>query len=563
MMTKDRPASIATAGELPWFDPHALRKLAGNASFQRGEDYFRHGAVTLLSVEPGRVLAAVAGTEEYRTELRLRRDGIAGSCSCRAFEDWGFCKHLVAVGLAANAAGGDEEPVGPLPRIRKHLEGLGTPALVAMIVEVAERDPQLRQRLELASTLSGGDDKTVESRLRKAITTATRTGEYVSYYEASGWADGVREALEALEGVARTRPAVAVKLASYAMERIEKAVEGIDDSDGHCTGLMQQARDIHRDACLAAKPEPVALARDLFAREVEGDYDTFRGSVTAYADALGEAGLAEYRRLASEAWKKLPPRNRRGDYTTDYSRLAEILDFFAGREGDVEAQIAIRTKDLSSQWSYLQLAEFCLAHSREEDALRRAEEGLWMFEDERPDTRLVFFTAELLVKAGRSAEAEAHVWRTFEKAPSLEVYDRLRKLGGSPVRSRALALLENRIGKVGHTGWDHPADLLLRILTGEEEYDAAWAVAHAHATSIGATEALARASEATHPKEALEVYASRVEDLVRRGTNPGYAEAAGLVERMATLRSGAEQADYLARLKERHGRKRNFMKLLE
>lgn len=44
--------------------------------------------------------------------------------------------------------------------------------------------------------------------------------------------------------------------------------------------------------------------------------------------------------------------------------------------------------------------------------------------------------------------------------------------------------------------------------------------------------------------------------------NAVYAEAAALVSRMAALRSAADQATYVAALKARFGRKRNFMKLL-
>ncbi len=84
----------------------------------------------------------------------------------------------------------------------------------------------------------------------------------------------------------------------------------------------------------------------------------------------------------------------------------------------------------------------------------------------------------------------------------------------------------------------------------------------AHGASRGGREALARASEATHPGEALETYAARVEELAGGGGNPAYAEAAKLVARMAGLRNAAEQAAYVTALKARHGRKRNFMKLL-
>ena len=80
---------------------------------------------------------------------------------------------------------------------------------------------------------------------------------------------------------------------------------------------------------------------------------------------------------------------------------------------------------------------------------------------------------------------------------------------------------------------------------------------------MGSKDALARASEATHPREAIEVYAERVDRLANTGGNSAYAEAAKLIARMATLRSAAEQATYVSTLKARFGRKYNFMKLLE
>ena len=86
----------------PRFDVDALRELAGVKVFARGADYYSDGHVEILAIEPGRVLARVAGTEDYRTELTGHGEDIDGECSCRAFEDWGFCKHLVATALAVN-----------------------------------------------------------------------------------------------------------------------------------------------------------------------------------------------------------------------------------------------------------------------------------------------------------------------------------------------------------------------------------------------------------------------------------------------------------------------------
>jgi uncharacterized Zn finger protein len=69
-MARAKSASDGASAASFRFDPEALRELAGDTSFRRGEEYFRLGAVTLLSVEPKRVLAAVAGTEAAGCSLR-------------------------------------------------------------------------------------------------------------------------------------------------------------------------------------------------------------------------------------------------------------------------------------------------------------------------------------------------------------------------------------------------------------------------------------------------------------------------------------------------------------
>ncbi len=309
------------------------------------------------------------------------------------------------------------------------------------------------------------------------------------------------------------------------------------------------------------------LARHLFARETDGAFDAFHAAAPLYAEVLGEPGLAEYRRLAAEAWSRLPshlghepPGN---DISIDSLRLLPILDFFAEREGDVQARIDLRARDLSSPWRYLQLAEFCREQDREEEALRRAEEGLWVFEDGRLDERLVFFAVELLSKVGRKRDAEALFWRAWQKAPSLDLYKRLRKLGGKAAGGCAVERLEAQLLEEERAQGSFSADLLIRIPTLEKQFEAAWAAVRQHGTTRAAREDLARASEATHPREALETYAGKIEELAKSGGSQAYEMAAKLVKHTAELRGATEHAAYLADLRERHGRKRNFMKLLE
>jgi hypothetical protein len=73
--------------------------------------------------------------------------------------EWGFCKHMVAVGLAANAVGETEvEGGGVLSRIREHPKKKSVDTLAEMILQLAERDTNLLRKLELAATALDGDD---------------------------------------------------------------------------------------------------------------------------------------------------------------------------------------------------------------------------------------------------------------------------------------------------------------------------------------------------------------------------------------------------------------------
>ena len=164
----------------------------------------------------------------------------------------------------------------------------------------------------------------------EAINSAARTGGFVEYRAARGWAAGVAEALEAVGAlVPGGRGALALRLADHALKKIEAAMQHVDDSDGHCGGLLRQAAEIHLAACEAVRPDPVKLAGELFQREVEEDYDTFHGAVSTYSDVLGASGLAAFKALAQAAWEKLPPRRHSkggiAEYSPQRERLAWLL----------------------------------------------------------------------------------------------------------------------------------------------------------------------------------------------------------------------------------------------
>src|ERR1700737_3168499 len=152
------------------FDVAALRDLAGETVFARGIPYHQDGRVEIIRFDRTRILARVAGSEVYRCELVGIGKKFSGECSCRAFSDGGFCKHLVATALAANSLGSGalEQASNRFAKIREHLRARGVEGLVEMIVGLAERDPSLLKELELSAAAATADDKTLFVQFKKA-----------------------------------------------------------------------------------------------------------------------------------------------------------------------------------------------------------------------------------------------------------------------------------------------------------------------------------------------------------------------------------------------------------
>ena len=581
-MTRSPSRSSGTPPS-PRFDLAALRKAAGEKAYGRGEEYHRGGQVEIIAVDAKRVAARVLGSELYRTQLIGKGRNFSGECSCPAFSDWGFCKHMVATALAANAGGAEaaDAAKGRLARISDHLRAQGIEALIERLMAMGEHDPALFAELELAAAMDQADDAALLKQFKKAIADVTRTSDLIDYREVRAWAEAVGGALRRIgELVERRRAPLVLQILDVFFAEMSAAMGDIDDSNGHAGGVLAQAAEMHLEACRIAKPDPIALARELFGREMSDVSDVFFRASAVYADLLGPTGLAEYRRLAEAAWAKIKPRRAERipaetHDSGDRFRLQTILQDMAEQRGDVDAIIALHTKDLSAPHRYLQLAELCREHGRDADALRWAEEGLWQFEKD-PDERLVAFAADLYRRGGRRDEAEKLLWPCFEHRPSLELFAKLKKLArsgkGGEAAERAIALLRTRSAaqprSSGPYAWlsGSSHDLLLQVLIREKRLAEGWEIAANRPCFPKTLEELARASEEAHPIESVNAYARLVENALSGTGKDAYEEARRIVARMRSLRErrgeAAAHASYVDDLLRHHKAKRNFVKLM-
>src|SRR3978361_765589 len=131
----EAPVMAKQAKAKPVFDVARLREAAGDKVFERGEDYHADGSVDILTFSTSRVTAQVTGNKPYFVDLACNKGELSGSCSCPAYVDHGFCKHMVATGLAANDQVPDDGAADSPDTIENVLRSLDHEALVRLVID--------------------------------------------------------------------------------------------------------------------------------------------------------------------------------------------------------------------------------------------------------------------------------------------------------------------------------------------------------------------------------------------------------------------------------------------
>lgn len=557
-----------------------LRRLADDRTFGRGQTYWQAGRVASPRGDGEAIIATVAGSRDYRVRL-WREDGdLAWSCTCPVGESGAFCKHAVAVGLAvlaAAAGGGGSGDVQPtFDDIRAWLLRKDPAELVDMILAQAHDDDHLLQRLTLglARERNAGVDPGV---WRRALDDAILHRDYVEYAEVRAYVAGISAVLDSLDELLADGHADAVvALADHAIDALAKAINEVDDSNGDVCGLLHRLKDLHHAACRKAAPDPEELARHLFERELADDWGVFSGAADEYAEVLGEAGLALFRRLAAAEWAKVPALGPGENDPARYGRRHRIRAIMLALAADVDAEVAVMERDLSTPSAFLEIAQLYQRADRPDAALDWAERGWRAFAGQRADTRLRAFLADAWHERGRHDEAMALVWEGFAAAPGFAAYQTLKthadRCGQWPDwRIKALNRLRERIAGT-RPAWpgltvrsDHSDLVAIFLWEGDDE--AAWREARAGGCSHQHWLRLAERRAATHPEDALAVYHEQLPVVLPATGSGDYDRAADFLRHIRDLLAALGRIDefprFTADLRAQHRRKRNFIKRLD
>ncbi|RDK07591.1 SWIM zinc finger family protein [Cupriavidus lacunae] len=572
-----------------------VQALADPKTFARGKAYFHDGAVSRLEEHEGALRANVRGTRSYRVELAVTDDGqLAYACNCPVGDVGVFCKHAVAVALSWLENSGAEvfhaeEITQEKTRkkrktyaevIREYVVTLGKDALQELLLEAVEHDLTLRDKLLLGARAAQASDL---PSMKTAVRQATRISRPLDWREADAYGDSLMSLADMLrQRLAGPHAAQVVELSELAIAGAEKSLEQIDDSGGGVMPGILELASVHLDACQQTGPDPVKLAERLFRLQAEGGWDTFYDVLPAYAEPLGESGLRRYRQLVGESWDALPalaPGNEfRQSFDSRRMRLEHAMQALAELDGDVDALIRICSKDLSSQYRFLQVAEVCVKHGRLDEGLAWAERGLREVGG-NVDLRLLDFCVDAYLHRGAFDQADALAWRRFAMRPRADAFPVLMKVATAigkhdQTRERALnhllALIkeEESTGKSKRDALQTPTRTeLVKIFLSENKNDLAWDAFTGGLVSTLLWPQMAAVRGMTHPRDAIALYQRLLPVAVDSGArNARYDEALEIVRAIGSLRTKLkERAEFtreLEEIRETYRAKRNFIKLL-
>lgn len=583
---------------LDFLSRELLLDYASSGVFERGERYFKSGCVFNLQQYQGQIVAKVSGTRDYKVKLWAEdEDELDYDCNCPYASEGSFCKHLVAVGLAwlAGKTGqgkqknSTENHSPSLDDIKDYLLTRKNSELVEMLMPEVLNNEALHKQLILAVARhnpKGVDVETYRNELSRIFDTSSNEYDDYDYYsESFGDSEDVENVIESIQGLFDDGHfETVIDLCEYGIELASDTLNYGYESDGTIEGALEALQELHLAACKKAKPDVEALARRLFEYELNDDWGSFRNAASKYADVLGKKGLKIYRQLIEKDWEKLPTL-KPGDkdsFNGDRYQIARMMESLALAEGDIEQLVKIKSRDLSSQFRYYEIAEIYNKNKQYDKVLEWAERGISDFpKTDRLDWRLGELLANEYHRRKRHDEAMQIIWNHFEEDANLFNYGVLKehaakikdKGAWSRWREKALKVIRRNIAKSKvkpDSDWYHrPADnsLLVQIFLQENLPEDAWQEANKGGCSEDLWLKIAKIREKDHPEDSLQIYKDRIGPKIEETNNHAYERAVTWIKEvkrlMTQLGRESEFEEYLVALRVNYKIKRNFIKLLD
>lgn len=405
-----------------------LIKLAGKAAYIRGQGVFESGQITHLNIKKNSILAEVEGTYPYKVRLKITPNLLDGTCSCPASDNFDFCKHCVAVALAYSSQKNilqDAQGKSEIERIQTYLQTLDKQTLSQHLLDIIENNSQEFNSWVVKADLALG---TVDAReMRKKITKSLPYRSIWGYRQVGNYFIAAESIFAVIiEPIASLPAEDQFKLYQYGYQRLNKALEKIDDSNGDRYEIEGRLENGLTHAFLALNWPNKKKSEFLLSALKQSDdvFPEIPGKFIAEDDnALYKAFIVQCEELWLETVKTHTP--DQFDYLL--SVLKSILIKHAKEKNDPQREIDLLAATASYPHDYSELAEKHMALSQYDKAeqwLKKAQES----SHHSQPTNLLSLQVKLETERGNLAIALEKQWELFKLKPSDHDYTKVKKL---------------------------------------------------------------------------------------------------------------------------------------
>lgn len=562
-----------------------LAKLAGKAAFSRGMDYYKSGNVLSIKQNANRITADVDGTEIYRVTLKWTRTQLEGACDCPASEGFDFCKHCVAVALSLQADQAQQDNLlqgGELNRIKAYLLKQDKEKLADWLLELIKSEKPLLQEWSLRADNALGllDAKAI----RKRITAAIPYNRHLyRYNQVRSYFAQIETFVDQLQEMIENLPADdALKLIDYALQRIYRALETIDDSGGFRYYAVEELQNMHITTCARLDWKPKKLSNYLLGLAF-GDYvDLYPAIPSSYLETLGEEGDQLFYENVRQRWDELPALAQDSDFDSKYQymKLQFMLEEAARHAGDEKAIISLREKTATELYDYQDLAERCLAigdyNATEQwlDKCRkysRRKHSSHKHINPAHDFRTEHIQIKLYTAQGLWSDALKLQWTIYSQDYQTNDFKTLLKFAQksgdkTDWLKKAEQILKQQLQKKSEQHWSHVwADRLVELYILNKLPAKALAIAKKEKINQELLLDIAWNTK-DNPDDAFPLFKRVIEFSVNQGNNDAYHYAIDILKQMAEkLKSKQHRqllSELITHLRKTFRAKRNFIKWL-
>ncbi len=551
------------------FNLEEIKERAETNSFKRGLELHLKGHVSNLSIDGRMVKATVVGQQKYQVSL-VQNDGpILNHCTCPASQYQNFCKHCVAVALSVE--GGIPENNSKTDNVKKasnsnnknvkvekddkaerllaFLKEKPAHELADLLMGYIENDKQEWKKWQLKleigqSNLSLGD-------IKKMITKALPLKSIWKYREVASYFDQAENLFEEIfQAINGQNIQTQWKLTLHAIERLNKALERVDDSGGYRFALENMLCEKLVTSFNQQDWTDELKAQWLLKHMHNSNLDLFPRVPEDFTPTQAvEQRLLElcHEELISLSQKRPKKQDDLFTWQWQLRSHAEPLIQQAINDNNWREQCHLLGITAHQNHDFIKISQICLDNNDPfdaEDWLIKAQKYSHTDVEKRQCGQ---HKIKVLIALDKNTEAWQTAWTLFTEKPSFRGFKSLKKLEqdigqyetelSQKVEALLIKTSQPASSANKKVSFISPflVDDILDFYLDQKKLTEARQWAKQHKVSHTSLIELANQIIGSHPTESVEFYHRVLKDIISRANNDAYQEATNLMIKLETL----------------------------